>query len=183
VKDGGTGGQLFLISTTNEAAEIWNSVLCFASTVASPSPRATSEVNTSYCTAGGIVDLGKNWAASAIADSAPSHTVPSTVTGWANLIKGSRLARGQQLRAPEWIGHRGRGPGRPRRGGGLPSSIPDEYRDILRPGPHDFWFKQGHRRRRENEQLNLLLRDHHLVVVLFSKQPSRSGWVSSCGLA
>ena len=87
----GTSGQLFQLSTTEEKAEVWNNVFNFASTVTYPSLRATTEVNTTYWTAGGVLNLGKNWASSTLADSDPWHPVPGTVTGLANLIKGTAL--------------------------------------------------------------------------------------------
>ncbi|MBI2733659.1 MAG: hypothetical protein HYX44_10270, partial [Aquabacterium sp.] len=40
-------------------------------------------------TPGGVLNLGKNWSTTALADSDPWHPVPGTVTGWANMIKGS----------------------------------------------------------------------------------------------
>ncbi|MGE5451287.1 MAG: Ig-like domain-containing protein [Acidobacteriota bacterium] len=85
----GTSGQLFQLATTLENAQVWNNVLYFAPTVTYPSLRANSEVNTTYWTAGGTVNLGKNWATSTIADSDPWHPIPGTVSGWTNLVKGS----------------------------------------------------------------------------------------------
>ncbi len=85
----GTSGQLFHLSTTLENAQVWNNVLYFASTVTYPSLRANTEVNTAYWTAGGTLNLGKNWATSTLADSDPWHPIPGTVTGWTNLTKGT----------------------------------------------------------------------------------------------
>ena len=85
----GSTAQLFQLSTTEEKAEVWNNVFNIASTVTYPSLRATSEINTTYSKAGGVLNLGKNWSTSTLADSDPWHPVPGTVTGWANLIKGT----------------------------------------------------------------------------------------------
>lgn len=85
----GTSGQLFQLATTLEKAEVWNNVFHFASTVTYPSVRATSSVNTTYWTAGGTVNLGKNWGVSTLADSDPYHPVPGTLSGMTNLIKGT----------------------------------------------------------------------------------------------
>jgi len=85
----GSTAQVFQLSTTEEKAEVWNNVFNFASTVTYPSLRATSEVNTTYWKAGGILNLGKNWSTTTLADSDPWHPVPGTVTGWANVIKGT----------------------------------------------------------------------------------------------
>jgi len=82
---------LFQLSTTEEKAEVWNNVFNFASTVTYPSLRASTDLNTTYWTAGGVLNLGKNWSTSTLADSDPWHPVPGTVTGWANLIKGTSL--------------------------------------------------------------------------------------------
>ncbi|MBI2733660.1 MAG: right-handed parallel beta-helix repeat-containing protein [Aquabacterium sp.] len=87
----GTSAQVFQLSTTLESAQVWNNVFNFASTVSYPSLRATTDLNTTYWTAGGVLTLGKNWTTTALADSDPYHPVPGTVAGWANLIKGTSL--------------------------------------------------------------------------------------------
>ncbi|KGM39382.1 hypothetical protein JY96_03350 [Aquabacterium sp. NJ1] len=84
-----TAPVIFQLSTTEEKAEIWNNVFNFASTVTSPALRAAwDDVNTAYWTAGGTFNLGKNWVPSALTDAA-GRVVPSTLTGFANLIKGT----------------------------------------------------------------------------------------------
>ena len=85
----GASGQLFQLSTTLENAQVWNNVFNFASTVANPSLRATSNVNTTYWTAGGNLTLGKNWGTSTVADSDPWHVVTGVLSGLASLIKGT----------------------------------------------------------------------------------------------
>ena len=81
--------KLFQLSTTLERAEVWNNVFTFASNIAYPSMRATQEVNTTYWTTGGILNLGKNWINSNWADSDPWHPVPGQLLGQANLITGT----------------------------------------------------------------------------------------------
>lgn len=85
----GTSGQLFQVSTTEEKAEIWNNVFYFAPTVTYPSLRGNTDLNTTYWTPGGVLNLGKNWASSTLADSDPWHPIPGTVAGWTNLTKGT----------------------------------------------------------------------------------------------
>ncbi|MBI2733548.1 MAG: hypothetical protein HYX44_09700, partial [Aquabacterium sp.] len=93
----GTSGQVFQLSTTEESAQVWNNVFYFAPTVTYPSLRASSADYASssefknYWTSGGNLTLGKNWSSTTLADSDPWHTVPGTVTGWSNLIKGTTL--------------------------------------------------------------------------------------------
>lgn len=81
---------IFQLSTTLESAQVWNNVFIFASTIAAPSLRAAwDSVNPDYWTAGGTFVLGKNWVPSNFVDATSGRTVPDTVTGWANLIRGS----------------------------------------------------------------------------------------------
>ena len=81
---------IFQLSTTLENAQVWNNVFNFASTIAAPSMRAAwDSVNSQYWTAGGTYVLGKNWAPTKFVDATPGRTVPPTVTGFSNLIKGS----------------------------------------------------------------------------------------------
>lgn len=84
----GTSAALFQLSTTEEHAEVWNNVFTFASTVTYPALRANSSVGSAW-TPGGILNLGKNWATSTVADSDPWHPIPGILTGLANLIKGT----------------------------------------------------------------------------------------------
>lgn len=84
----GNSGTLFQLSTTDEHAEVWNNVFTFAPTVAYPSWRATSSVGTTW-TAGGVLNFGVNWINANSADSDPYHSVPGTVSGQSQLIKGS----------------------------------------------------------------------------------------------
>lgn len=85
----GSSAQVFQLSTTEEKAEVWNNVFNFASTVTYPCLRAGSETNTAFWTAGGNLNLGKNWSSSNMADSDPWHAIPGTVTGWSNVVKGN----------------------------------------------------------------------------------------------
>jgi hypothetical protein len=84
----GTYGVAFQLSTTEEKAEVWNNIISFESTVTHPSLRSNSDVGANW-TAGGIVNLGKNWAINTLADSDPWHIIPGTVTGWGNLLTGT----------------------------------------------------------------------------------------------
>jgi hypothetical protein len=70
----GRVARLFQLSTTLERAEVWNNVFFFEGTVSTPSMRASSEVGSSW-TAGGILNLGRNWISSNWADSDPWHPV------------------------------------------------------------------------------------------------------------
>ena len=84
----GTSAQLFHLATTEEKAEVWNNIFVFAPTIAYPSMRANTDIGASW-TAGGIVNLGRNWANSNVADSDPWHMVPGQLNGLANLVKGT----------------------------------------------------------------------------------------------
>ncbi len=84
-----TGGsaELFQIDTTEETAEIWNNVFVFDSSVQFPSMRAQRQIDPPW-TAGGIVNLGRNWINSTWADSDPYHPVSGQLNGTANLLVG-----------------------------------------------------------------------------------------------
>ncbi len=86
----GSGVQLFQVSTTDEAAQIWNNIFyCDASVAAGYcNMRATSEVASAW-TPGGIVNLDVNWINANWSDSDPYHTVPGTLSGQAKLITGA----------------------------------------------------------------------------------------------
>ncbi|MFJ4171136.1 hypothetical protein ACIPY3_16655 [Paenarthrobacter sp. NPDC089714] len=77
---------LFNISTTKERAEVWNNVFAFSG-VTYPTLRQVSDVDPSY-TAGGVINLGVNWADKALTDN-PWRTLPGTVNGWAGLVRGT----------------------------------------------------------------------------------------------
>jgi hypothetical protein len=80
--------QLFQVSTTLERVEAWNNVFVFDAGITYPALRANQEVNTTYWTAGGIVNLGRNWISAHWADSDPYHTVPGQLLGQGNLLSG-----------------------------------------------------------------------------------------------
>ncbi|MEQ1686703.1 MAG: hypothetical protein ABL916_23880 [Burkholderiaceae bacterium] len=84
----GTSARLFHLATTEEKAEVWNNIFVFAATIAYPSMRANTDIGAGW-TAGGIVNLGRNWANSNVADSDAYHTVPGQLLGMGNLIRGS----------------------------------------------------------------------------------------------
>lgn len=84
-----TYSVLFQVSTTLERAEVWDNILLFDSTIPYPAMRAGQEVNTTYWTGGGIVNLGRNWINSNWADSDPWHTNPGQLLGQTNLITGA----------------------------------------------------------------------------------------------
>lgn len=101
----GSSVQMFQLSTTEERAEVWNNVFYFASTIKIPCWRTMTDginpltyfyayqikVETPPWTSGGILNLGKNWASSTVADSDPDHPVLGSLLGVANLVKGTTL--------------------------------------------------------------------------------------------
>jgi hypothetical protein len=84
----GSGAVLFQLATTEEKAEVWNNVFVFASSVTYPSMRSNTDIGASW-TAGGIVNLGRNWISAGWADSDPYHTIPGQLNGSANMITGT----------------------------------------------------------------------------------------------
>jgi hypothetical protein len=86
----GTSAELFQIDTTEERAEIWNNVFVFAPSVAQGwrSMRAQRLVGAPW-TAGGIVNLGRNWISEGWADSDEYHPVGGQLNGAQNLIVGA----------------------------------------------------------------------------------------------
>ena len=84
----GSGAVLFQLATTEEKAEVWNNVFVFASSVAYPSMRSNTDIGASW-TAGGIVNLGRNWISAGWADSDPDHPIPGQLNGSANMISGT----------------------------------------------------------------------------------------------
>jgi hypothetical protein len=81
-------GQIFQVSTTLERVEAWNNVFVFDSGISYPAMRANQDINTTYWTAGGIVNLGRNWINAGWGDSDPYHKVPGQLLGQNNLITG-----------------------------------------------------------------------------------------------
>lgn len=75
----GSVARLFQLSTTLERAEVWNNVFHFDGTVTYPSMRATSAVGPPW-TAGGVLNLGRNWINPNWADSDPWHPVPGQLS-------------------------------------------------------------------------------------------------------
>ena len=83
----GSGAVLFNLSTTEEKAEVWNNVFYFAPTVASPTMRQNTDIGANW-TAGGIMNLGRNWINSNWSDSG-GRGVPGQLNGSANMITGT----------------------------------------------------------------------------------------------
>ncbi len=81
-------GVLFQLSTTEERAEVWNNVFLFDATIPFASMRAGQDNAPGY-TAGGIVNLGRNWINSRWADSDPDHPIPGQLLGASNMITGT----------------------------------------------------------------------------------------------
>lgn len=86
----GSSAQLFQIATTEETAEVWNNIFYFDASVADGyrAMRSTSEIGPAW-TAGGILNLGRNWINSNWSDSDQYHSVPGQINGVANLITGA----------------------------------------------------------------------------------------------
>jgi hypothetical protein len=85
----GSAAELFQIDTTEERAEIWNNIFVFDGVAAGyRSMRAQREVGAGW-TAGGIVNLGKNWISAGWADSDAYHPVSGTLSGQQNMISGT----------------------------------------------------------------------------------------------
>ena len=86
----GTGewSKLFQLSTTEEKAEVWNNVFYFQPNIPFPSMRQTTEVGDAW-TAGGILNLGRNWINSNWMDSDEDHPVPGQLNGKANMLTGT----------------------------------------------------------------------------------------------
>jgi hypothetical protein len=78
---------LFNLSTTEEKAEVWNNVFYFSPWARWPSMRQNTDIGSNW-TAGGILNLGKNWINSNWVDSDPDHPVPGQLNGKRNLIEG-----------------------------------------------------------------------------------------------
>jgi hypothetical protein len=88
---GSSWAGLFQLSTTLERAEVWNNVFAFADSVVDRTFRTSSEVNATYWTPGGVVNLGKNWTNitckyTNCPDSDEWHTVPGSLLGKSNLV-------------------------------------------------------------------------------------------------
>jgi hypothetical protein len=84
----GEWSKLFQLSTTEEKAEVWNNVFYFEAGIPFPSMRQTSEAGAAW-TAGGILNLGKNWINSNWVDSDEDHPVPGQLNGKANMLTGT----------------------------------------------------------------------------------------------
>lgn len=86
----GSSARLFQIATTEETAEVWNNIFYFDASVDAGyrNLRATSEIGASW-TAGGIVNLGRNWINDDWSDSDPYHSVPGELNGSARLLTGN----------------------------------------------------------------------------------------------
>lgn len=84
----GTGvGVLFQLSTTEETAHIWNNIFMFDPGIQYPSMRSDTDLGAgSVYTAGGIVNLGKNWIVSNWGDTDEFHTIPGQLNGSANMF-------------------------------------------------------------------------------------------------
>ena len=78
---------LFQLSTTEEKAEVWNNIFIFDPSVPNPQMRSGTDVGSAW-TAGGIVNLGRNWIDARWTDGGPWHTIPGQLNGTANLITG-----------------------------------------------------------------------------------------------
>ena len=85
----GTSAVLFNLSTTEERAEVWNNIFYFAPTVTYPSMRQNTSGLGAGWTAGGILNLGRNWINSNWADNDPWHPIPGQLNGAGNMITGS----------------------------------------------------------------------------------------------
>lgn len=84
----GTEGAawMFRLSTTDEHAEVWNNVFWYDTAIQYAALRTKQDVATGY-TAGGIVNLGKNWIVPRWTDGDPVHPpIPGQLNGTANLI-------------------------------------------------------------------------------------------------
>lgn len=86
----GKSGALLQLSTTEERAEVWNNVFAFAPSVTYPSLRQGGDIGPAW-TAGGIVNLGRNWINANWMDSDPFHTVPGEVLGAGRMLTGAAL--------------------------------------------------------------------------------------------
>ena len=82
-------GVLFQLSTTEEKAEVWNNIFIFDNSIPYPSMRSSTGGLASGYTAGGIVNLGRNWIDARWSDAGPYHTVDGQLLGAANMITGS----------------------------------------------------------------------------------------------
>lgn len=86
-----TGGSahIFQLSTTEEKAEVWNNVIVFASSVSGRNMRQSTDNIGAAWTAGGIVNLGRNWISSGWVDSDANHHVPGQLNGSTNVLSGA----------------------------------------------------------------------------------------------
>ena len=84
----GSIGMMFNLSTTEEKAEVWNNVFYFAPSVTYPALRQNTDIGANW-TAGGIVNLGRNWINSNWSDTGNRQAIPGQVNGAANLIIGN----------------------------------------------------------------------------------------------
>jgi hypothetical protein len=88
----GTGAEgiirLLRVSTTEEHVEFFNNIVWFNPAIALHAWRGKQDVAAGY-TAGGIVNLGKNWVNSDWIDSDSGHPIPGQLNGTANLITGT----------------------------------------------------------------------------------------------
>jgi len=80
---------MFQLSTTDERAEVWNNILAYDPSNPYPRLRATSDGVD--MTAGGVLNLGKNWLPTNWMDSDPYHTVPGQLLGTANIISSASI--------------------------------------------------------------------------------------------
>ena len=87
----GSGARLFQLSTTEEAAEVWNNIFVFGSGARTGyrNIRQTTEGLGKAWTPGGRVNLGRNWIDSRWRDSDPYHSIPGQLSGAANLLTGA----------------------------------------------------------------------------------------------
>ena len=80
--------KLFQLSTTEEKAEVWNNVFYFLPEAPYPSMRQSTDIGDAW-TAGGILNLGRNWINSNWMDSDEDHPVPGQLNGRANMVTGT----------------------------------------------------------------------------------------------
>jgi hypothetical protein len=83
---GGDTAKIFQLSTTEETAEVWNNVF-FTDTSTTLGFRQSQDNAAGY-TAGGILNLGRNWITSGWYDGDLYHTVTGQLNGTSNLLTG-----------------------------------------------------------------------------------------------
>jgi hypothetical protein len=81
------GGSVFQVSTTDEHAEIWDNVI-FATGGMVQMRQGTDGIGSTW-TAGGIVNLGRNWVSAGWKDADQYHPIPGMLNGASNLLTGS----------------------------------------------------------------------------------------------